>query len=409
MQLTFPRKNLALNNLIDFRNASTIYEFTDYLSKPEEERDSWKKENLQFNLNTLEMLFEGLNEEINQVIHTSNDKTINMFFETLKEEINSLRLQQVDRGYFIQICREWNENKYSAFIEEVSKKEEQYFSLPERTKYAHLEKYSYSYYGFLTNRMESSENENHNFYCVEIKPELIDLSYVNRYLEILERVTEKFNESVSKEITLYDDNKLAGANVENPQSFYDKSVETIKSNKIVAIVLFLFVLYAGVSEVIKLTKENKEVIDSINGDDKTSHYEKPTSDLITIKMDQISAVDYGPEPENKNLTFVLKVIPKSKDKFVPLKGKGIFVLIDPLNKETEFEFDLNTDGDGVKPSVISFLYLDGFIPKDLFETIMKSGKYKGRCIFFYDTDIYPSNSKYTSDIFLLKKEVIRDL
>ncbi|MFB3388009.1 hypothetical protein [Flavobacterium sp. LAR06] len=79
----------------------------------------------------------------------------------------------------------------------------------------------------------------------------------------------------------------------------------------------MFALYAGVSEFIKLTRENKENINSIENNG--TRYEKPSSDLITLKIDEVSAVDYAPEPEAKNVTVTLKVIPKSNSKYFQLK------------------------------------------------------------------------------------------
>ncbi|KQX09885.1 hypothetical protein [Flavobacterium sp. Root420] len=406
MTLTFPRKNLAINDLIDFREAGTIYEFTDYLRRPEDEKGGWEKDNLQFKLDHIQRLFENMNEEINQTIHTSNDKTVNIFFEQLKSEIAHFNLLSVDKDYFVQISKQWNENKYNEFLEKVDIKEKEYFNQPERNQYAHLEKYTSSYYGFLTGKMENREIENKNFYCIEEKLNLIDLNFLDKYLEILERVTEKFSDNVSKEIELYDKNKLAGKIVEDSQSFYDKVVEKIKNNKVIAILLLIFALYAGVSEFIKLTRENKENIDSIENNG--SRYEKPSSDLITLKIDEVSAVDYAPEPEAKNVTVTLKVIPKSNSKYVPIKSRGELILINSKGVSTSYDFDLNGVDDGIMPQAVSYIYLDGIIPKKLYEKILKDGNYKIKCVVYYDNDVLPGEQKFSSGIFNLEKESIKN-
>lgn len=141
MKLTFTRKNMAINTFIEFMEAKTIFEFTDYIRRPADEKGGWEKENLEFQLNHLQTLFEYLNEEINQIIHTSNDKTINFFFEELKSEIKEFNLSKVGTDYFKNISITYNNAMYEEFIVRVTEKENSYFDQPERKKYKHLEKF----------------------------------------------------------------------------------------------------------------------------------------------------------------------------------------------------------------------------------------------------------------------------
>ena len=40
------------------------------------------------------------------------------------------------------------------------------------------------------------------------------------------------------------------------------------------------------------------------------HYELPSNDLIKLNLQDISAVDFVPKPETKNLTLNFKIVPK---------------------------------------------------------------------------------------------------
>lgn len=304
MKLTFTRKNMAINTFVDFREATTIFEFTDYIRRPEDEKGGWEKENLEFQLNHLQNLFEYLNEEINQIIHTSNDKTINFFFEELKSEIKCFNLSTVDKEYFKNISLAYNRATYEDFVTKVTEKENAYFDQPERKKYKHLEKYARTSYGYFSRKMETYEEKNKNFYCIEEIPKLIDLKILDRYIEILERLTDKFNESTFKEISLYDQGKLS-SKTDSSMVYYNKLVEKFKNNKLVAILIILFVLYVAVSQVLQLTIDNKKNYDSLI-----------LKDSIKVKKDSLKKAEIDSSKEKATIIKKLKkkrLIPDSSD------------------------------------------------------------------------------------------------
>ena len=138
------------------------------------------------------------------------------------------------------------------------------------------------------------------------------------------------------------------------------------------------------------------------------HYELPSDDLIKLILQDVSAINLLPKPDTKNLTFEFKVVPKSKEKFVPLKTKADLVLIDSAGKETKYMFDANFDDDGIKPQVSSRLILDGPIPKQEYLKIISLNNYKAKCIYYYDSDIIPTNTRFVSETFPLNKESITD-
>lgn len=138
------------------------------------------------------------------------------------------------------------------------------------------------------------------------------------------------------------------------------------------------------------------------------HYADPSDDLIKLSLNEITAVNFAPKPDAKNLTFNFKVIPKSKDKFVPLKTKGELILIDSAGQEKKYIFDVNFDDEGIKPLVISNIILDGFIPQNEYEILRSKNNYKAQCILYYDSDIMPTKVKYKTEIFPLNRSSIKD-
>jgi hypothetical protein len=289
MQPTFPRKNWALNTLIDFRKAPTIFEFTDYFQKNENEENNWNKENLEFQVNHLINLFDGLKEETNQIMHTSNVLTVTTFFEEVINNIESWSLDKVEKEYFIEISREWNDSKYKEFLEEVEKKEKEYFNSPERIKYKHLEEYKTFQFSWLDRKSREVTIVNKNFFCVEEIPKLIDLKYLDKYLKILSEITNKFQKSISQELNLYQEGKLI-PKLQLEKTYFEKISDKFKNNKLVAGVLIGFAIYGGISSIIKFTKENQ---DNLYGKNGLLNKAKPTDsikqkDNKTIKYDSIN-------------------------------------------------------------------------------------------------------------------------
>lgn len=287
MRPIFPRKNLALNQLIEFREGKNIFDFTDYIRRPEEERGGWEKENLEFQYNHVIELFELLRDEINQTIHTSNSKTIIAFFEELKNDIEQNNLLNTEKIHFEEVAKNWNNKTYQEFLEKIALKEKSYFEQPERN-YKHLEKYNKTIWSWLTHKTETYIEENKNFYCVEEIPELIDLSVLDKYLKILSHITEKFESAINPELKLYNEGKVVS--FEDSESNYDKTIRVIKNNKFVVAILLLFVLYGGISSIIKDTKENKENIKELFPIDSGSVKKKNIENSNNQKQDSTKTV-----------------------------------------------------------------------------------------------------------------------
>jgi len=253
MKPTFPRKNLAINNLIEFRSGSVIYDFTTYFK----EKDPNDKKHLEFKVEHLHTLFELLEEEISQVIHTSNNKTITILFEELIANIEDFNLLTVDRQEFINKCNSWNEKKYSEFIKEVENDTNEYFDKPERKKYKHLEKYeTYVPKFFDMMNLEKTTVTNKNFYCIEKTPRLIDIQFLDSYLKILEELTDNFEAMVKSHIKLYREGKLIDVSQKN---LFERVKDKALNNKIIVGILIGMAILKGCDEIVKIANSNKEI------------------------------------------------------------------------------------------------------------------------------------------------------
>lgn len=139
------------------------------------------------------------------------------------------------------------------------------------------------------------------------------------------------------------------------------------------------------------------------------HYELPADDLVRLSLEDIDAIDLAPEPGKKNLTFRVKVIPKSKDKYVPLKTKGDLIIVDSTGSEKKYLFDVNMDDEGIRPQVVSYIVLDGLLPREEYENILRANNYRAKCVFYYDSDIIHTDQKFLTELFPLDRETIKDL
>jgi len=139
------------------------------------------------------------------------------------------------------------------------------------------------------------------------------------------------------------------------------------------------------------------------------HYEMPAKDLIRLKLIEINAIDLGPRPDSKNIMIRFKVIPKSKDKFVPLKETADIFIYDSLGNASHFSFDVSMDDEGIRPQVASTLTLDGLIPRTFYDQIIESNNYKAKCELYYDPDVVPTDVSFITNVFELNSKIILDL
>ena len=83
---------------------------------------------------------------------------------------------------------------------------------------------------------------------------LIDLKYLDKYLNLLSEITTRFNQSISQELNLYREGKLI-TKIQSEKTNFEKISDKFKNNKLVAGILIGFAIYGGISALIKFTKK----------------------------------------------------------------------------------------------------------------------------------------------------------
>lgn len=231
MNLNFPFKNLTINRLWDFRgNTFLDHYFVEFKQSENQNYKDIVKMNLQSYLN----LLPNFENEILQIINTSNQPTIKHYFTALKKDCEWLL--EVDKEKIEAKLQERNKEKYAQFLEKVQKKSDEYFLKEERKKYAHLEEYEAYGFNIGTFGLDTSKKikkTNYNFYCIEEKSELIDLKYLDSYVKLLDSFTEAFAKIANKYINQFDDGKI----VAKEENFYDKAVIYVEGQHDIDLIL----------------------------------------------------------------------------------------------------------------------------------------------------------------------------
>lgn len=177
--------------------------------------------------------------------------------------------------------------------------------------------------------------------------------------------------------------------------------------KIIIERLFILSLIAMILGFIGFIYEKSRSQPVVN-DQSKKHYEIPVPGIIKLNLVDITAIDLLPKPEMKNVTLTFKVIPRSKDKYVPLNAKGKLVVIDSFGNQESYLFDVNIDDGGIRPQVPSNLVMDGLLSKTEYEKIISSNTYTAIGIVYYDSDLTSTNLHFESEIFPFNKTSITD-
>ncbi|WP_017258964.1 hypothetical protein [Pedobacter arcticus] len=195
MKLIFPFKNIATNNLLDLTdNRENIYDFiltqqgkypyseNYFLAKVEGYRNS----------------LPNFENEILQIINTSNQTTIDAYFIELLQNFNYIK-EKVSLDELENSVSNWNEKTLKAFEDNAEKETQDYFSKEDR-KRNHLEEYEEwdfgGYLGFIGKKREHTKVKriNYNFYCIDKQPDLVDKKYCKEYQEFLKGLSDEYLE-----------------------------------------------------------------------------------------------------------------------------------------------------------------------------------------------------------------------
>lgn len=195
MELTFPFKNFAFNELRAFFEKEKVRSYQEFVEKREDKEEAFFfKHYIKYYRERLP----SFENEILQIINTSNQETIDFYFNELNDNYSWLQ-DYLDKDYLPQKVKEWNESIQEKFEEKVNQKSEEYFKKEERTKYKHLVKYEDSSYLpgfgfglFGQTTPKTITKTNYNFFCIEDKLDLISTNIISQYQLLVEGLAKEF-------------------------------------------------------------------------------------------------------------------------------------------------------------------------------------------------------------------------
>jgi hypothetical protein len=198
MQLVFPFKNAAVNTLYDYYNKEYIKDFSDFKSG----KDSWKEKHFYDLLQICKDRLPNFENEILQIINTTNQETIDSYFIELLPSFTFIK-DNTTKEYLLENIFKWNENDLKKYSDECEKKGEEY-AKHENRKMGHLQEYEIDEminplsFSFAPSNYRKAKRINYNFYCVEKEPDLINLDVLDEYLETIKPIFDEFLEIARK-------------------------------------------------------------------------------------------------------------------------------------------------------------------------------------------------------------------
>jgi|GEM_PF-6245618 len=194
MELTFPFLNMAINDLLRFVESYKIADYIDVQKK----NDANTARHFNPYLEMYDSALANFENELLQVIETTDQKTINSYFNTLAQDIRYIK-EKISLENVTAIVNKFNKDSLRRFEKEIFEKTEEYFQSDNR-KLKHLEEYkgpSQSHFLILYNGGKAKQT-NYNFYCAEQKLRYIDPSYIPEIYEFIGELASKFFGITSK-------------------------------------------------------------------------------------------------------------------------------------------------------------------------------------------------------------------
>ena len=191
LELVFPFKNVSIRNLLGFLEKEKIKDYILIKQGKYPFSENFFEKNINFYRDSLP----NFENEILQIINTTNQTTIDYYFAELHE--NALYIgDKIDKNKLEAEIEKWNKEALIHFEEEIKKETEKYFK-SENRKLKHLEEYETYDFGLLWGYKfggagKTVKKINYNFYCIEKEPDLIDSSYTDEYYNFLTGLTKEF-------------------------------------------------------------------------------------------------------------------------------------------------------------------------------------------------------------------------
>ena len=135
MELVFPFKNLIINGLFKYFEESKVKEFSDLKHGKRLSSDEYFWDAIQ----NWRDLLPSYENEILQLISTSDQATIDHYFQNLTERLSQIKIV-LGQEYFSENISKWNSATLKKYEEEIEK-EGEIFSKHKNRKMKHLEEY----------------------------------------------------------------------------------------------------------------------------------------------------------------------------------------------------------------------------------------------------------------------------
>lgn len=117
MELIFPFKNIALNNLIPFFEEEKMKEFVRFKRDNDEFRKGYFENDVTFYRERLP----NFENEILQIVNTTNQETIDYYFNELSDNYHYLK-ELLDKESFTAQVVDWNHKAETEYAELIEKK-----------------------------------------------------------------------------------------------------------------------------------------------------------------------------------------------------------------------------------------------------------------------------------------------
>jgi len=197
MNLVFPFTNITINTFLDFLDKDAVKLFI----KAQEDEESWAAESFKNDVQHSKDYLPDLENEILQVINTSDQNTIDTYFQVLSDGLASIR-EKLNRDYILAKIKSWNDDAMIEYVAKVNDRTAEYMR-NENRKLKHLEEYddyefSHLFLGIKNDQATKVKKVNHNFYCITEVPEVISEDIVNKYLDTIKPIADELFQIAGK-------------------------------------------------------------------------------------------------------------------------------------------------------------------------------------------------------------------
>lgn len=213
MKPVFPRINNAIRFTIEYYTAARVYAHYERFSK---------KSRIIVTPDTLDTYYDlvltchsQMEDEIYQVINTTNENTQVYVFEELDLWLQDVRINSVNESWLLNEIDIYNDKINERFTKDIEKQELEFINSSEyyrehNTEYeATVRNYLGVFPGnFLPSKVKTIKHS--KFFCVETQPELIDWNndFRQYYLNLLHKIITSFKNVLSPLIERYKGGKI---------------------------------------------------------------------------------------------------------------------------------------------------------------------------------------------------------